>query len=75
MVKKDGNVGRVYAVSVTFNRDGSDIAKASCTCPAFEEYGGICKHIIAAVLANQAERNREIIQREEMEKQSPATDY
>ena len=72
VVKMDGNVGRVYNVHVMFNRDGSDIVRAYCTCPAYEEYGGICEHIIAAVLANQDSQQETAIAWPD--KKAPSTD-
>lgn len=43
----EGSDYEPYQVSATFTKDG--IAETSCTCPY--DYGGVCKHIVALLLA------------------------
>lgn len=38
-----------YQVRIEFY-DGGDVADYQCTCPAYEQYDGACKHIIAVLL-------------------------
>lgn len=47
---------KYYRVKTEFDSDG-DFRKATCTCPAYDEYWGYCKHIIA-VLYEIRERER-----------------
>lgn len=39
-----------YQVSVTVDEEFADIADSRCTCEAFYNYEGICKHCVAALL-------------------------
>lgn len=39
-----------YRVSVTLDERAGTLRRASCTCPAFDQYGGVCKHVAALVL-------------------------
>jgi len=48
-----GGGGRRYEVDVGFTPDGNDLLAFRCDCPAFEQYQGICKHIVATVLTVQ----------------------
>ena len=43
-----------YAVILAFSEDGNELEECDCDCPAFAQYEGICKHIIAAVLKFQS---------------------
>ncbi|MCL2298579.1 MAG: SNF2 helicase associated domain-containing protein, partial [Firmicutes bacterium] len=43
--------------------------------PAFEEYGGICKHVIATVLAAQAQDSPEEMTTTRSDHKVPSTDY
>lgn len=45
--------GSVYEVEVEVDADG-DIVYYDCTCQAFEEYDGACKHIVAVLKAIQS---------------------
>lgn len=45
-----------YNVKVVFDKDG-DFHRGSCTCPAYDEYWGYCKHIVAT-LYEIGERDR-----------------
>ncbi|MCO5385021.1 DEAD/DEAH box helicase [Desulfosporosinus sp.] len=45
--------GLRYVVQVAFEREGS-IRSYRCTCPAFTDYPGACKHVIAVLKASQA---------------------
>ncbi len=49
-----------YRTSVTFDNGDDDIVDYSCTCPAFREYGGMCKHC-AALALNFAEHPRDFM--------------
>jgi superfamily II DNA or RNA helicase len=40
---------RIYSVEVRYDEKGA-INKKSCTCPAFDQYWGDCKHITAVLL-------------------------
>ena len=40
-----------YRTSVTFDESGNLILDYSCTCPAYREYDGMCKHCAALVLS------------------------
>jgi len=44
--------GLRYAVQVTFEKDSS-VGSYRCTCPAFTDYPGACKHVIAVLKAAQ----------------------
>ncbi|TCO79409.1 DEAD/DEAH box helicase [Marinisporobacter balticus] len=48
---------RNYRVKVYFDADGN-FDDASCTCPAYDQYWGYCKHIVA-VLFEVKERNKQ----------------
>ncbi len=39
-----------YRTSVTIDEELDDIVDYSCTCPAFREYSGMCKHCVALAL-------------------------
>lgn len=39
-----------YRTSVTLDEDADDVVDYSCTCPAFREYNGMCKHCVALAL-------------------------
>ena len=39
-----------YRTSVTLDEDAGDVVDYSCTCPAFREYNGMCKHCVALAL-------------------------
>jgi uncharacterized Zn finger protein len=41
--------GSLYEVEVTIDSNG-DIARYDCGCAAFDAYGGLCKHCVAALL-------------------------
>ncbi|MDO0825037.1 DEAD/DEAH box helicase [Desulfosporosinus nitroreducens] len=45
--------GLRYVVQLAFEREGS-IRSYRCTCPAFTDYPGACKHVIAVLKASQA---------------------
>lgn len=40
---------RNYSVEIYFNENES-FSRANCTCPAYDEYWGYCKHIVATLL-------------------------
>ncbi|QQK79034.1 SNF2 helicase associated domain-containing protein [Salicibibacter cibi] len=40
---------RSYQCQATFQRNG-DLDRMSCSCPAFDSYTGICKHLVAFLL-------------------------
>lgn len=40
-----------YRTSVTFDEDDDEIVDYACTCPAYREYDGMCKHCAALLLA------------------------
>lgn len=40
-----------YQVSVTVDEEFADVAESRCTCEAFYNYEGMCKHCVAALLA------------------------
>ena len=40
-----------YDVSTHIDEDRSDFTDSSCTCPAFSRFGGICKHVLALIIA------------------------
>jgi len=42
----------LYDVEIIMRKNGS-VYSCNCTCPAFEEYPGACKHVIAALKAVQ----------------------
>ncbi len=39
-----------YRTSVTFDEDEGDLVDYACTCPAYREYDGMCKHCVALAL-------------------------
>ena len=39
-----------YRTSVTFDEDEGDLVDYACTCPAYREYDGMCKHCAALAL-------------------------
>ena len=47
--------GNSYDVSITADTIQNEIAEYSCTCPAFMEYDGACKHIIATIILTDAD--------------------
>ena len=40
-----------YRTSVTLNEDTGEVLDYACTCPAFREYNGMCKHCVALALS------------------------
>lgn len=44
--------GRYYSVSVVFDGD-AELSSYSCDCPAFYQYDGACKHVVATLKAIQ----------------------
>lgn len=48
--------GEPYQVTLAFTEDGNELEYGECDCPAYEQYEGICKHIVAAVLKAQSLR-------------------
>ncbi|MFR0588375.1 SNF2-related protein [Bifidobacterium apri] len=40
-----------YDVSTHIDENRSDFTDSSCTCPAFSRFGGICKHVLALIIA------------------------
>ena len=40
-----------YRTSVTLNEDAGEVLDYACTCPAFREYNGMCKHCVALALS------------------------
>ena len=40
-----------YRTSVILDEDADEVLDYSCTCPAFREYAGMCKHCVALALA------------------------
>lgn len=40
-----------YDVSTHINENRSDFTDSSCTCPAFSRFGGMCKHVLALIIA------------------------
>lgn len=46
----DGSGRNQYTVRVTLSDHNRKIESVHCNCPAFEEYQGICKHVVATLL-------------------------
>ena len=46
----EGSYGSSYRTTVQFDTDTGEILDFSCTCPAADNYPGLCKHEIALVL-------------------------
>jgi len=46
----EGSGVLVYDVELDYRTDSNEIVSAWCDCPAFETYGGLCKHCVAALL-------------------------
>ncbi|MEJ5920914.1 SNF2-related protein [Bifidobacterium thermophilum] len=40
-----------YDVSTHIDENRSDFTDSSCTCPAFSRFGGMCKHVLALIIA------------------------
>ena len=40
-----------YRTSVILDEEADEVLDYSCTCPAFREYAGMCKHCVALALA------------------------
>lgn len=55
-VRGSGNVQ--YDVSVELTNDGSNIERCDCSCPAFWDYPGACKHVVALLKAIQFDQAR-----------------
>ncbi len=55
LARVDGSNHTVHIVSFLLNSDEDDVKKASCNCPAFREYSGVCKHVIAAIWVYQSQ--------------------
>ncbi|MDR3600607.1 MAG: DEAD/DEAH box helicase [Desulfosporosinus sp.] len=45
--------GLQYAVQVAFEKDNNTIRSYRCSCPAFTDYPGACKHVIAVLKTAQ----------------------
>lgn len=45
-----GSMDNYYDVSVTLDRFNDEIVDSNCDCPAFQGYGGLCKHCVAVLL-------------------------
>ncbi len=46
----EGSYHNEYDVEITINETTSEIVEYYCDCPAFENYEGLCKHCVAALL-------------------------
>ena len=40
-----------YRVSAAIDTDAGKVGQSSCTCPAYGRFRGVCKHVIALVMA------------------------
>ena len=66
-----GDSGKIYHTMIYLkcgkNTDEINIGEYSCTCQAFQNYSGICKHLVAAMLEINERMNMddvyEILQR------------
>ena len=55
-VMGSGNVQ--YSVSIELTNDGNDVERCDCSCPAFWDYPGACKHVVALLKAIQFDQAR-----------------
>lgn len=46
----EGSYHNEYDVEITINETTSEIVEYYCDCPAFENYEGLCKHCVSALL-------------------------
>ena len=46
-----GSGKNLYAVSVNVDREKDRVEDCVCECPAYFNYGGLCKHCVAVLLA------------------------
>ncbi|KAB8287080.1 helicase [Bifidobacterium ramosum] len=46
-----------YRVSVDVDDNAGDLVASHCTCPAYGRFSGICKHVIALVMAYNSHRD------------------
>lgn len=54
-----GSAGHIYNVHIVLDQKENELDSYDCDCPAFERFGGLCKHLVAAVLFYQEiKRNR-----------------
>lgn len=56
----EGSGENVYHVSMIWNTIWEDLQESECSCPAFWEYDGICKHCVAVLLQYYYERKNAV---------------
>lgn len=57
-VSGNGRSRHPYRVTIALDSVTGDYLNGYCSCPAFEEYPGICKHMVAAILVFQRNLGR-----------------
>ncbi len=53
-----GSTGKIY--NVQFCTDNHNIHNPSCNCQAFKKYDGVCKHVVAALIAGRNKIMKEV---------------
>ena len=49
-VKVSGSGAKMYQVNFTYDGATDHVSKCECDCPAFGNYDGLCKHLVAGML-------------------------
>ena len=53
-----GSSRNLYSVSINVDREKGKLEDCDCECKAFLNYGGLCKHCVAVLLAYIAQKNQ-----------------
>lgn len=60
-----GSKDRCYTTEVEISLQSDEIISYYCTCPVYELYGGLCKHVVATILfSEQAASNKNLISKD-----------
>ncbi len=54
----EGDSGKIYEVNVGVDEEYREILDHTCTCPAWNNYSGLCKHCAAVLFAYLEERKK-----------------
>ena len=54
----EGDSGKIYEVNVGVDEECREILDHACTCPAWNNYSGLCKHCAAVLFAYLEERKK-----------------
>lgn len=56
--KVKGSSSNSYNVELVIDEDSEELSEYNCSCPAYYQYDGVCKHCVAVALSYISERER-----------------